>query len=57
MMGRSCRSRGVCDGILYVNSGDDESTFIRKLKTPDYDEVLKYIELLQHVKILSANPC
>ena len=49
MMGRSCRSRGVCDGILYVNSGDDESTFLRKLKTPDYDEVLKYIELLQHV--------
>ena len=56
MMGRSCRSRGVCDGMLYVNTGDDESTFIRKLKTADYDEILKYIEFLQHLKHLSINP-
>lgn len=57
MLGRSCRSRGVCDGVLYINTGDDEATFLRKIRLLDYNRVLDYIELLKAVLNLSkAHP-
>ena len=56
MLGRSCRTRGVCDGILYVNTGEDETTFRRRIKAVSYSEVLDYIKLLQKLAKLSEAP-
>jgi hypothetical protein len=56
MLGRGCRSRGVCDGLLYVNTGDDEMTFLSKLKLVPYSEIIDYITLLKHLEKLHLNP-
>jgi len=49
MGGRSCRSRGVCDVILYVNTGETEMEFMAKLKDVKYSEILAYIGLLNYL--------
>jgi type I site-specific restriction endonuclease len=56
MLGRGCRSRGVCDGLLYVNTGDDEMTFLSKLKLIPYSEIIDYITFLKHLAKLQLNP-
>ena len=55
MLGRGCRTRGVCDGILYVNTGEDAMSFLRRIRTTNFSETDAHIKLLQHLKTLSAN--
>ena len=52
MLGRSCRARGVCDGILYVNTGEDEATYMRRIRVADYCKMLDFIELLENLSVL-----
>ena len=56
MMGRGNRTRGVCDGILYINSGDNAQEFNRKLKLTYMSETLDYIKLLQFLTVLHFAP-
>jgi dsDNA-binding SOS-regulon protein len=56
MIGRGCRTRGVCEGYLYVNTGDTEMEFMSKLKTVKYMEILDYIEFLNYMKALQTAP-
>ena len=51
MLGRNCRARGVCDGILYVNTGEDEATYIRRISVAYYGKMLDFIELLENLSI------
>lgn len=52
MLGRSCRSRGVCNGRLYVNTGEDEPAYLNRIRVTDYNKMLDYIELLNHLSII-----
>lgn len=52
MLGRSCRTRGVCDGNLYVNTGEDEATYMRRIRVTDYSKMLEFIEMLEYLGIL-----
>jgi hypothetical protein len=57
MLGRSCRSRGVCDGVLYINTGEDEAQFWKRIKVADFSKALNYISLLKEIRDLSkTNP-
>ena len=56
MLGRSCRTRGVCDGVLYVNTGEDEATYMRRIRVTDYNRMLEFVELLENLKVLQLNP-
>jgi len=49
MIGRSNRAQGICDGILYVNTGEDEAAFLRRIRLGSYSETKELIELLAHL--------
>ena len=55
MLGRSYRSRGVCEGDLYVKTGDIELEFMQKLKATKYSEKIGYIDFLNYLKNLGIN--
>ena len=38
MIGRSCRARGVCEGTLYINTGEDEASYNNRISTTDYNQ-------------------
>ena len=46
------RSRGVCDVILYVNTGETELEFMAKLKDVKYSDILAYIDFLKYLQKL-----
>jgi len=52
MIGRSNRAQGICDGILYVNTGEDEAAFLRRIRLGSYSETKELIELLAHLSRL-----
>ena len=54
MTGRSCRSRGVCTGIVYVNSGEDEKTFLKRIREIKYYQLPTFIDILNPLKSLQA---
>jgi hypothetical protein len=56
MLGRGCRSRGVCDGFLFVNTGEDEKTYLERLQVTKYSVTCDYIKFLNHLKKLQVNP-
>lgn len=56
MLGRGCRSRGVCEGRLYINTGDDAATFLRRINEIDFNKTTEFIELLDHLKNLQIKP-
>jgi hypothetical protein len=56
MIGRSNRARGICDGVLYVNTGEDEAAFLRRIRLGSYSETKELIELLAHLHMLQAKP-
>ena len=47
---------GVCDGVLYVNTGEDEATYMRRIRVTDYNRMLEFVELLENLKVLQLNP-
>jgi hypothetical protein len=53
MGGRSCRNRGVCDVILYVNTGESENEYMTRLKDVKYSDVVNYIEFLNYLQSMS----
>ena len=55
MLGRGCRSRGICEGALYVNTGEDEAAFMRRIRTTNYSETVDMIEFLGHLEGLQGN--
>ena len=52
MGGRSCRSRGVCDVILFANTGKTELEYMSELKEVKYSEVLAKIDFLNYLQKL-----
>jgi hypothetical protein len=56
MQGRGCRTRGVCDAFLFVNTGDDEKTFMEKIQVTSYRMTMEYIKLLNLLKKLQEAP-
>ena len=56
MIGRSNRARGICDGVVYVNTGEDEATFLRRIRLGNYSETKDLIELLTHLRKLQGSP-
>ena len=56
MLGRSCRSRGVCDGRIYVNTGEDEPAFLRRITVTDYNKMTDYVEVLIRLSVVQKNP-
>ena len=50
MLGRSSRTRGVCEGILYVPSNDKASVVIDRLKKQNFnamDELAMLMRLIE----------
>jgi hypothetical protein len=56
MFGRSNRARGVCDGVIYVNTGEDEAAFLKRIKMGSYSETRELIQLLAHLRKLQGKP-
>ena len=56
MFGRSNRSRGICDGVIYVNNGEDEAAFLKRIKMGSYSETRELIQLLAHLRKLQGKP-
>ena len=56
MEGRGCRTRGICDAFLFVNTGDDEKTFMEKIQLTSYRMTVEYIKLLNYLKKLQQAP-
>ena len=56
MLGRSNRSRGICDGLLFVNTGEDEKTYLRRIRMMNFSEAKNLIELLALLSNVQANP-
>jgi hypothetical protein len=56
MFGRSNRSRGICDGVIYVNTGEDEAAFLKRIKMGSYSETRELIQLLAHLSKLQEKP-
>ena len=56
MMGRSNRARGVCEGTVYINTGEDEASFNRRISVTDYNKLTDHIELLIHLADVQKNP-
>jgi hypothetical protein len=56
MIGRSCRSRGVCEGTLYINTGEDEASYNSRISTTDYNKTMDFVELLIHLSAVQKNP-
>ena len=56
MMGRSCRSRGVCEGTVYINTGEDEATFNRRISVTDYNKLADHEEVLTHLSKVQKDP-
>ena len=56
MIGRSCRSRGVCEGTVYINTGEDEVSFNRRISVTDYNKLSDYVDVLTHLSVVQKNP-
>ena len=56
MLGRSCRSRGVCEGTVYINTGEDVASFNRRISVTDYNKLADHVEVLTHLSELQKNP-
>jgi hypothetical protein len=54
MTGRSCRSRGICTGIVYVNTGEDEKAFLKRIRELKYHQLVSYIDFLNTLKSLQV---
>ena len=52
MYGRANRARGVCEGRVYVNTGEDEASFLRRITVTDYNKAMEYNELLVYLSKL-----
>ena len=56
MQGRSNRARGICEAILYVNTGEKGPAYRQRIQTTRYSETAAYIRLLMSFQKLQANP-
>jgi hypothetical protein len=56
MIGRSNRSRGICDGVLYANTGEKEAAFLRRIKMGSYSETRELIQFLAHLGKIQGKP-
>ena len=52
MYGRANRARGVCECRVYVNTGEDEASFLRRITVTDYNKAMEFNELLVYLSKL-----
>ena len=47
MLGRGSRTRGICEGILYVTSKDKASVVMDKMKKQNFDSMAELTHLMK----------
>jgi hypothetical protein len=56
MGGRGCRTRGICDAIMFANTGEDAKTLLERIQVTSYKVTLDYIKFLNFLKKLQMAP-